>query len=140
MKYRYRLAIIVIYMILLCSSVATADTRLEINAQTLVSQYLTALIQGDTELLLDSIGGDLLENRRTLLQNPDYSSYLAEVYTGAIVSVTGSRQLSASSVAVDVVIEKSIDDQFGLIFLVEFDKDKGKKLLIVAEQDAEGGR
>ena len=132
-----RLTIIVVYMILLCSSVATADTRLEENAQNLVSQYLTALIQGDTELLLDSIGGDFLESRRTLLQNPDYSAYLAEVYTDARVSVTGSRQLTANSVAVDAVIEKASDEQFVLIFIVEVMKNEEKKLLIVAEQDAE---
>lgn len=133
---KYRLTVVVIFMTLLCSSVATADTRLEENAQNLVSQYLAALIQGDTELLLDSIGGDLLERRRVLLQNPDYSTYLTEVYMGASVSVTGSRQLTANSVAVDAVIEKAADEQLGLIFLVEVVKDKGKKLLIVAEQDA----
>ena len=132
-----RLTIIVVYMILMCSSVATADTRLEENAQNLVSQYLAALIQGDTGLLLDSIGSDLLESRRTLLENPDYSAYLAEVYKDARVSVTGSRQLTANSVAVDAVIEKAVDEQFGLIFLVEVMKDKRKKLLIVAEQEAE---
>ncbi|MDX2505591.1 MAG: hypothetical protein QNL62_14090 [Gammaproteobacteria bacterium] len=134
MKYKL---VVVIYMTFLCSSVVIGDTRLEENAQKLVSQYLTALVQGNTELLLDILGGGLLESRRTLLQNPDYSTYLADVYVDASVSVTGSRQLSASSVAVDVVIEKSIDEQFGLIFLVELDKNKGKKLLIVAEQDAE---
>lgn len=134
MKYKL---VVVIYMSLLCSPVATGDTRLEAKAQSLVSQYLTALIQGDTKLLLDIIGGDLLESRRTLLQNPDYSTYLAEVYTDASVSVTGSRQLTVNSVAVDAVIEKAHDEQFGLIFMVEVVKDKGKKLLIVAEQDAE---
>ena len=134
---KYRLAVVVIYMTLLCSSVATADTRLEENAQNLVSQYLAALIQGDTELLLDSIGGEFLESRRMLLQNPDYSTYLVEAYTDASVSVTGSRQLTANSVAVDVVIKKAVDEQLDLIFLVEVVKEKGKKLLIVAEQDAD---
>ena len=134
MKYKL---VVFIYMSLLCSPVATGDTRLEAKAQSLVSQYLTALIQGDTKLLLDIIGGDLLESRRTLLQNPDYSTYLAEVYTDASVSVTGSRQLTVNSVAVDAVIDKAVDEQLGLIFLVEVVKDKGKKLLIVSEQDAE---
>ena len=134
---KYRLAVAAFYMTLLCSSVATGETRLEENAQKLVSQYLVALIQGDTEQLLDIIGGDLLESRRTLLQNPDYSTYLTEVYADASVSVTGSRQLTANRVAVDAMIEKTVDEQFGLIFLVEIVKDKGKKLLIVAEQDAE---
>ena len=134
---KYRLAILVISMILLCSSVATADTRLEEKAQNLVSQYLAALIQGDTELLLDIIGGDLLESRRTLLQNPDYSTYLTEVYAGASLSVASSKQLSVNSVAVDVVIKKAVDEEFGFTFLVEVVKEKGKRLLIVAEQDVE---
>ena len=134
---KHRLAVIVIYMTLLCSSVATGDTRLQENAQNLVSLYLSALLRGDTEMLLDVIGGDLLENRRTLLQNPDYSTYLAEVYTDASVSVTGSRQLTVNSIAVDAVIEKTVDEQFGITFLVEIVKDKGNKLLIVAEQDTE---
>lgn len=134
MKYKL---LVVIYMSLLCSPVATGDTRLEAKAQGLVSQYLTALMQGDTKLLLGIIGGDLLESRRTLLQNPDYSTYLAEVYTGASVSVTGSRQLTVDSVAVDTKIDKAVDEQLSLIFLVEVVKDKGKKLLIVSEQDAE---
>ena len=135
---KYRLVIIVIYMTLLCSSVARGDARLEENAQNLVSQYLAALIQGDTELLLDIIGGELLESRRTLLQNPDYSTYLVEVYSDASVSVTGSRQLTANRVAVDAVIEKAVDGQMSIMFLVEVMNDQGKKLLIVAEQD--GGR
>lgn len=134
---KYRLTVVVIYMTLLCSTVATGETRLEENAQKLVSQYLTALIQGDTELLLDIIGGDLLESRRRLLQNPDYSTYLTDVYADATVSVTGSRQLTASSVAVDVVIEKAVDEQLGFTFLIQVVKSKGNKLLIVAEQDAE---
>ena len=133
MKYKL---VIVIYMTLLCSSVATGGTRMEDSAQKLVSQYLTALIQGDTKLLLDIIGGDLLESRRMLLKNPGYSSYLAEVYTGATASVTGSRQLTANRVAVDVLIEKAVDEQLGFIFMVEVVKGKERKLLIVAEQDA----
>ena len=132
MKYKL---VVVIYMTFLCSFVATGDTRLEVKAQSLVSQYLTALIQGDTKFLLDIIGGDLLESRLTLLQNPGYSTYLSTSYKDASVSVTGSRQLSANSVAVDAVIEKTVDEQLGLTFLVEVEKGKGKKLLIVSEQE-----
>lgn len=134
MKYKL---VIIIYMTLLCSSVATGGTRLQESAEKLVSQYLAALIQGNTDLLLGSIGGDLLEGRRTLLNNPGYSSYLAEVYAGATASVTGSRQLTGNRVAVDAMIRKTTDEQSGYIFLVEVMKGKEKKLLIIAEQDAE---
>ena len=134
MKY---ITMVVIYMTILCSTSASADANMEVNSQNLVSQYLAALIQGDTGLLLDVIGGDLLESRRTLLQNPDYSSYLAEVYTDASMTVTGSRQLTANSVSVNAVIEKAVDERLGLVFLVKFVKGNEMKLLIVAEQDAE---
>ena len=134
MKYRL---VVVIIMTFLYSTTAKADYNLEEKAENLVSQYLVALIQGDTELLLGSIGGDFLESRRILLQNPDYPTYLTEVYTGASASVTGSRQLSANSVEVDAVIEKTADEKIDLIFLVEVVKEKEKKLLIVAEQGAE---
>ena len=134
MKYKL---LIIIYMTLLCSSVATGGTRLQENAEKLVSQYLAALIQGDTELLLGSIGGDLLKSRRMLLKNPGYSSYLAEIYTGATASVTGSKQLKGDRVSVDVVIEKAVNEQSGYTFVVEVVKGKERKLLIIAEQDAE---
>ena len=134
MKYRL---LIVICMTLFCSSVAIGDTGLEEKAQNLVSEYLTALKQGDTKLLLEIIGGNFLESRRTLLQNPDYSTYLIEFYTNASLSVTGSRQITDKSIEVNAVIENSVNEQFSLIFLVEIVKDKGNNLLIVAEQDAD---
>ena len=132
---KYNLAAVVICIALHCSA-AMAGTRLEENAQKLVAQYLTALTQGDTEFLLDVIVGDLLESRRTLLQNPSYPSYLIEAYTDASVSVTGSRQLTANSVEVDVVIEKAVDEQFKLTFLVKILSDKSEALRIVSELDA----
>ena len=132
---KYKLAAVVIYIALQCSA-ALAGTHLEENAQKLVSQYLDALARGDTELLLDVIGGDLLKSRRALLENPSYPGYLIEAYTDTSVSVAGTRQLTANSVEVDVVIEKAVDEQFRLTFLVKADKDKPETLRIVSERDA----
>lgn len=131
---KYKLAAVVIYSALQCSAVM-AGTQLENNAQKLVSQYLAALTRGDTELLLGVIGGDLLESRRTLLQNPGYSSYLIEAYNNTSVLVAGSRQLTANSVEVDAVIEKAVDEQFRLTFLVKTVKDKPEILRIVSERN-----
>jgi hypothetical protein len=120
---KYKL-LVVIY-ITLQSIAATAGTWLEDNAQNLVSQYLDALTRGDTELVLNVIGGDLLKSRRSLLQNPDYPSYLIKAYTDTKVSVVDSRQLTADSVEVDVMIEKSLDEHYRLTFLVTTVKEKG---------------
>jgi hypothetical protein len=129
--------IMVVCLAFIYASIATGSTRLEENAEKLVSQYLAALIQGDTEFLLGSIGGDLLASRKALLKNPDYSGYLSRYYAGATASVTGCRQLTANRAEVDVVIDKSDEEHLNYTFLVEVTEGKGKerKLLIVIEQD-----
>ena len=129
--------LVVVIYITLQSVTAVAGTWLEDNAQNLVSQYLDALTRGDTVFVLDVIGGELLESRRSLLQNPEYSAYLIKAYSDTKVSVIGSRQLTVDSIEVDASIEKTVDEQFKLTFLVTTVKEKRKTLQIVSEQNIE---
>jgi len=123
-------------MILIAFSTSAEESRLEMGARNLVSEYFAALTQGNTELLFSIIGGDLLESRRKLLQNPDYASYLSDAYKDTKVSITGSRQLTNHRVEVDARIEKSLDEQFTIRLIIEDADGTGAVLLIVAEQDS----
>ena len=123
--------------LLACTSLTTAqDSDMEIRARTLVSDYFAALMQGDTQTVLSLIGGEFLSSRQQLLENPEYSSYLSNNYLDASATVTGSSQVAANRVEVDVSIQKSPEEQFAIVLLVESMDTASEILLIIDERDS----
>lgn len=115
---------------------AAQASDLEIRARNLVSHYFSALMQGDTRTVLRLIDGELLLNRKELLENPEYSEYLSRNYRNSTVSIRDSRQVADNRVEVDASIQKSAEEQFTVLLLVESMDEADEVLLIVSEQDA----
>lgn len=75
-----------------------------IEAQAVLLRYLDALTQGNTGVLRSLLGGDLLEKRRRLLENPTYPAYLTDTYGSARFSIDNIEDRSPANVAIDVSI------------------------------------
>jgi len=75
-----------------------------VEAQTVLLRYLDALAQGDTDVVRSLLGGDLLEKRRRLLENPTYSGYLIDTYGSARFSIDNIEDRSPDSVAIDISV------------------------------------
>jgi hypothetical protein len=103
----------------------------DIEAESLVSTYLSALHQGDTYTIKQTLGGDLLEARGNLLDNPSYSNTLSRIYSTANSNITRVSYIDPQHIAVDAVIELNPDEILQCRFIVA--KDENKQLKIVEE-------
>ena len=103
----------------------------DIEAESVVSTYLGALQQGDTVTIKQTLGGDLLEARGNLLDNPSYSNTLSRIYSAANSNITRVSYIDAQHIAVDAVIELNPDEILQCRFIVA--KDENEQLKIVEE-------
>lgn len=103
----------------------------DIEAEAVVSTYLGALQQGDTITIKQIIGGNLLEARGNLLDNPSYSNTLSRIYSTANTNVTKVSYIDSQRIAVDTVIELNPDEILQCRFIVA--KDESEQLKIIEE-------
>ncbi len=133
---RHRLArwsVLLLVLSLTSTSAIGDDASLEAEAHDLVSRYLVAIAHGDISTIKTLIGGELLETRRELLDNPDYSAELIRAHQGKNVSITGVKVLGPDQIEVDLRIEESSDSQFGVHLLVARTTGSDDELRIIAE-------
>lgn len=82
-------------------SAPLSDPQME--AENIVRGYHLALTQGDTTTIKALLGGDLLEKRRRLLDNPTYPDHLLSVYSGSTIEIT-KNEMSNDSVTIEANI------------------------------------
>ena len=103
----------------------------DIEAESVVSTYLSALHQGDTVTIKQTLGGDLLEARGSLLDNPSYANRLSKMYSTASSNIVRVSYIDAQHIAVDATIELSPDEVLQCRFIVA--QDGSEQLKIVEE-------
>ena len=81
-----------------------APSPAESGAIETVKSYLGALITGDTMQLRGFLAPAFIEERRTLLDNPDYPRILQSTYASATFDIIGSQQMDDGKIRVDVRI------------------------------------
>ncbi len=93
-------------------------TTEEIEAEATLISFFNALVEYDTKTIETLLGGKLLEKRKSLLNNPDYSELLMAKYSNAsfeIVKIKGNKK---NKIKIDVKIilndQESIQVRFFL--------------------------
>lgn len=115
------------------AAAAVDNTSLEAEARNLVSQYLIAVAHGDTATIRTLIGGELLESRDLLLDNPDYSAQLIKAHQNRTLSVIDASVVGPDQVEVNLRVEESGESQFDIHLLVSKTSDTNDELRIVSE-------
>lgn len=70
-----------------------------------VSNYLAALVAGDTVRMRNYLAPDFLQERRPLLDNPSYPHLLQNTYANATYTIIGSGKTHEGSNWIDTRIE-----------------------------------
>jgi len=126
----------VIFFLLAIFGFAAAQDNRMVNAgasaKHVVNQYLTALVQGDTNTVVGLLGGNFLQNRKRLLSNPTYPTRLQEIYSNVTYSIIGHQVLNISMVTVDVNIVWSDSKEEKYRFLL---KREGKGVFKIHAED-----
>jgi hypothetical protein len=84
--------------------VLAALSNSEIEAQSVLTRYFSALTQGDITTLKSLLGGDLLNKRIRLLNNPTYPAFLVETYGSAHFSIEQISTVNSTDIEIDASI------------------------------------
>ena len=119
------LSIIMLVIVLLISAGGSktilsqqALTTDEMEAESVLMSYFDSLITGDTERIINLVGGDLLEKRTALLNNPNYSEFLRNMYSNAIFTIVGHKQIKENKVMINAEVLLSQGRVMRLEFLL----------------------
>ena len=92
----------------------------EINgAENVVENYMQALIEGDTTAALSFLSANLVDEKKTLFNNPAYSQQLRVAYVGAEFEIVSSEFGVEENVFVETKIILPNNDKIIVQFEVE---------------------
>jgi len=103
------------------------------QARAAVATYLDALAQGDTFTIKQLLGGDYLQQRQSILDNPSYSNLLSARYSVATSHILATQQINQSQMAVDALIELSKQETLQCRFIIA--KNKHDQIKIIQEEE-----
>ena len=83
----------------------SALTDEQMEAAAVVELFLNAQATGNTEVMKETLGGELLKKRLRLLDNPDYSSFLKDVYKASSFEILNYKSPQNDSIQIDVRID-----------------------------------
>jgi hypothetical protein len=86
---------------------ATDDQR---QAMAILQTFLDAQVDGRPEVIKQLLGGELLEKRSPLLENPAYAAFMREAYAGARYEMVDWQNVSMNSIQIDVRFDSSDQD------------------------------
>lgn len=113
---------VAIYMISVLLSIANAQqyavTDEQMEARAVLESYLNAQVTGNIEVIKESLGGYLLEKRLRLLNNPDYSSFLYDMYKDAYFKILDSKRIGENSIQIDVEINLNKNESQRMRYLL----------------------
>ena len=95
---------------------AVTDEQME--ARAVLESFLNAQAAGDIETIKESLGGKLLEKRLRLLNNPEYASFLRDIYKDASFEILNYTNLQKDSIQIDVRIDFNKQESKQMRFLL----------------------
>lgn len=103
------------FLLIFCSSVmsfaaSAAPSANELSAIETVTNYLGALMTGDTGQAWLLLTPEIADQRRALFENPAYPAQLQQAYANASYDVIASEEISTKKVQVDVRIKINQQD------------------------------
>lgn len=111
-----------IYMISVLLSIANAQqyavTDEQMEARAVLESFLNAQASGDIEIIKESLGGYLLEKRLRLLNNPNYATFLMDVYKDSNFEILNYTNLQKDSIQIDVKIDLNEQESRQMRFLL----------------------
>lgn len=91
----------------------------ETEAGAVLLRYFDALTQGDTATVRALMGGDLLEKRSRLLDNPTYPTHLINTYGQAHFEINRYNTLDNDTISIDATIFLSPDESIKKRYLLK---------------------
>lgn len=93
-----------IYLLLVPISFANSQNCEQNEAVDVVKVFLNALIGGDTQTIRESLGGDLLNKRKKLLDNPNYAMFLEDTYGDARFEINDCKRINMGRIMVSATV------------------------------------
>jgi len=90
-----------------------------VQARSVVEAYLGALVQGDLASIRQLLGGTFLRKKEQLLNDPEYSARLVELYSGASYEITRIGGEADGRITVDVRLDMGSSGALGTRFIVD---------------------
>lgn len=91
----------------------------QLEAKNVLVGFLNALYEGNTSMLKQLLGGNLLEKRKRLLDNPLYPEFLRRMYSEVRFEIHGYENIGSNRIKIDAEIflndEESIPISFFLV-------------------------
>lgn len=79
-------------------------TTEEIEAKAVLISFFNALVDSDTRAIEELLGGKLLKKRKRLLNNPNYSEFLAKRYRDTRFEIINYKRIKENRIQIDVKI------------------------------------
>lgn len=123
----------IIFLLLMISFVSSTGIGADFGVEgvDVLTRYLSALSRGDTDEARSLMGGELLQKRRRLFNNPEYRKYLVERYKNAHLEILGVQYLDNNKINVSVRTQLENGDRFTSVYTIA--RESGQSALIIAE-------
>ena len=102
------------------------------EAEGVINQYCSALINGDVNTIRKLLGPKLLERHVRVLSNPSYSGKLQEIYRNAVFTVKGYQVIDHETVVVIIEITFNTSEQSKSRFVL---KKTGQSRMLILSED-----
>ena len=89
------------------------------QARAVIDNYMSALVSGDTDTIIDLLGGHFLVQRRQILNNVEYSNLLQERYQSLRYEIATETVLSGSRWAFKTHLYFGNEDQMTLLLTIK---------------------
>jgi hypothetical protein len=109
---------LILVLLGLASAQNHAITDEQMEARAVLESFLNAQASGDIEIIKESLGGELLEKRLRLLNNPNYGAFLRDVYKDASFKILNYTNLQNDSIQIDVKIDFNEQESRQMRFLL----------------------
>ena len=109
--FRNKYDVLTLILIILSFSLVHIDSAVsKQNSNNVVAEYINALSTGDTETLKKCLGERLQQRRQKTLEDPSYSSFLIDYYSGATFRIIRETNEKKGRKSVDVEITFESND------------------------------
>lgn len=109
------------------AALTASVSAMEAEAGSVLLRYFDALSQGDTVSMRSLMGGELLDKRSRLLDNPGYPGHLISTYGRAQYTVIDYTTLNDTTVSIDATITLSPEETVKMRFLLK--KETGPDMI-----------
>ena len=90
----------------------------KVEAEDLLFRFLDAQIEGDTGSIKKMLGGNLLNKRKKLLNNPSYPDFLRRTYKNACLQIIDCKRLQKNTIQVNTIIIMNENESIHVNFIL----------------------